>query len=136
MNYSSFCRCGQIQITLSLPKPIDTYAPRACDCDFCTSRSASYLSDPDGVLQITNAEELEQLQQGSEQAIFWQCTSCHDLVGVTHEFENGIKGAVNASLFAANYELQNAIVVSPKTLSPEEKRERWGGVWMRVEFST
>ncbi|WP_163341074.1 aldehyde-activating protein [Desulfopila sp. IMCC35008] len=135
MHYSSFCRCGQIQVNLSLPKPIDTYAPRACDCDFCTSRSASYLSDPDGMLQITKAEELEQLKQGSGQAIFWQCKSCHDLIGVTHEFKNGIQGTVNANLFAEGHELQSSIAVSPKTLSPEIKRERWREVWMKVKFT-
>ncbi len=136
MMYSSSCSCGKIQVKLSLPKSLSQYTPRACDCDFCTARNASYLSDPEGRLQITETEELDQLMQGSEQAIFWQCKSCHDLIGVTHEFENGLQGAVNANLFAESYKLQNSVPVSPKTLSPEEKRERWREGWMSVTFNT
>ncbi len=135
MKYSSTCNCGKIQVKLSLPKALEEYTPRACDCDFCTTRSASYLSDRGGVLEITKTERLEQLMQGSEQAIFWQCKSCHNLIAVTHEFENGLQGAVNASLLAEKYDLQNPVTVSPKTLSPEEKRARWKEVWMQVKFN-
>ena len=136
MKYSSACTCEKIQVKLSLPKQLDKYTPRACDCDFCTVRKASYLSDPHGVLEVTKSGGLEQLVQGSEQAIFWQCKSCHELIVVTYEFEGGLKGAVNASLFAKIIKLQQSIPVSPKLLSPEEKLERWREAWMTVRFAT
>ncbi|BHH82613.1 GFA family protein [Desulforhopalus sp. 52FAK] len=134
MNYSNTCSCGKIQIKLTLPKPIEEYTPRACDCDFCTTRKAAYISDPDGVLEITQSEGLESLIQGSKQAKFWQCKSCHDLIAVTHEFETGLQGAINANCLAGSNKLQNPISVSPKTLSPEEKIERWQAGWMTVKF--
>ena len=55
---------------------------------------------------------------------------------MTHEFESGLQGAVNAGLFEKKYTLQASIPVSPQALSPEEKLERWREVWMTVRFNT
>lgn len=134
MNYTSSCHCGETHITLSLPKPLGKYTPRACDCNFCTARRASYLSDPNGILEITNEVGLEQLKQGSEQAIFWHCASCSDLICVTCEFDNVLLGAVNSKLLSKNNSLQHPVPVSPQKLSPEQKRERWKEIWMPVNF--
>ena len=136
MKYSSRCSCEKVQLEISLPKPLDTYEPRACDCDFCTARNACYLSDSDGVLDIYQTAQLEQLKQGSKQAIFWQCKYCRDLVAVTHEFSSGLRGAVNASLLSKQHRLPNAIPVSPKNLSLQQKQERWSAIWLKVNFNT
>ena len=134
MHYSNTCSCGTIQIKLTLPKSIDEYSPRACDCDFCTTRKAAYISDPDGVLEVKQAKELEPLVQGSEQARFWQCKSCNDLIAVTYEFEDGLQGAINTGFLQNSNKLKTPISVSPKTLSAEEKIERWKAGWMSVTF--
>ncbi|WDE01681.1 aldehyde-activating protein [Thalassomonas actiniarum] len=134
MNYSSTCSCGKVAIKISLPKNIEEYEPRACDCDFCMARSLSYLSDSNGQLKVYHSSELEPFKQGSEQASFWQCSSCHDLVVVTCEIDNHTKGAINARMFEKQYNLKPAVSVSPKTLAPEEKLNRWNTVWLKVEF--
>jgi hypothetical protein len=46
------CHCQNIVLELELTRPPETYAPRACDCDFCTKHGATYLSDPGGTLAI------------------------------------------------------------------------------------
>ena len=134
MNYSSTCSCGMVEIEISLPRSLEEYEPRACDCDFCIARGASYISDPDGRLIIRHADKLERLKQGSEQASFWQCSSCKDLIAVTCEFETQTKGAINASVFEKQHKLKPPISVSPKLLVPEEKLNRWSAIWLKVEL--
>ena len=135
MNYSSSCQCGKIEILLSLPHAIETIEPRMCDCDFCKSHELTYLSEPVGELIIKGNRGLRQLKQGSEQAIFWQCKSCNQIVAVTSEFEGQIKGAVNSNLFTKSRVLSPPVTVSPKILSPEKKRERWASTWLKVNFN-
>ena len=71
-----------------------------------------------------------QLKQGSEQAKFWQCTSCQQIVAVSCEIAGNLKGTVNANLFAQSHKLKTPVVVSPKLLSPEQKRDRWAKAWL------
>lgn len=135
MKYSSSCQCGKVGVLLSLPHAIERLEPRKCDCDFCKSHELIYLSEADGELSIEAHGALKQLKQGSEQATFWQCTSCSQIVAVTIAFDGQIKGAVNGNLFTKNWCLKNSVTVSPKVLSPEKKRERWASVWLNVNFN-
>ncbi len=135
MNYSSSCQCGKIEILLSLPHSIETLEPRRCNCDFCNSHDLIYLSEPRGELTIGGNSGLRQLKQGSEQAIFWQCKSCNQIVAVTSELDSQVKGAVNGKLFTKTRTLKIPVTVSPKVLSPEKKRERWASVWSKVNFN-
>ncbi len=136
MDYSGTCRCEKISVELFLPKPIDTYVSRACDCDFCTERSARYLSDPEGVLEISPKQALLQRRQGSNQAIFWLCDTCQDLIAVSCDFNNETKGALNAKLLESEYQLATPTIVSPKQLSAKEKASRWDTIWMKVTFGS
>ena len=135
MKYLSQCSCGIIDIELSLPKRLEEYEPRACDCDFCVARSVSYVSDPDGLLTILHTDKLERLKQGSKQASFWQCSSCKDLIAVTCQFEKQTKGAINAGILKKHYKLKMSTTASPKLLPPEEKRKRWDSIWLKVELN-
>lgn len=135
MKYLSSCQCGRVETCLTLPHAIECLEPRECDCDFCKSYALIYLSAPDGELSIEAREELNQIKQGSEQATFWQCRSCNQIVAVTNNFDGQIKGAVNGSLFTKNWPLKNSVIVSPKVLSPEKKRERWASAWLKVNFN-
>lgn len=132
MEYQASCHCQKVQLSLTLPQPMEQYQPRACDCDFCVAFNVAYLSDPEGKLDVFNSNNLEYAQQGSEQALFARCKSCHSLMFVSYEFVTGVKGAINVRLFANRYTLMEAISFSPKTLTVEQKRERWQTVWLPV----
>jgi len=135
MGYSSTCRCGKTSVQLVLPNPIESYAPRECDCDFCQSNQITYLSDPEGSLFVASHEALNQSKQGSEQATFWHCSSCEQMVVVTNTLDDEVKGAVNGKLLSNKYTLQQPQAVFPKLLSPTEKRDRWSAAWLRVTFN-
>ncbi len=128
------CSCKAVKLTLSLPSELHTYAPRACDCDFCTKRHITYLSDPEGRLVIHSENTLQSLQHGSKQAIFVSCNHCHDVVAVICKFDNIYKGAVNAAILEDFRKMKAPQVVSPKLLSAIEKYKRWNRLWLTVEL--
>jgi hypothetical protein len=134
-NYLSNCLCGNVKISLTLTNIIERYEVRACDCEFCQYNRITYVSDKDGSLLIEFRAPLTQLKQGSEQAIFWQCPSCGDVVVVTAMLNSGLSGAVNAKLLSRHLSLGIPVFVSPKVLSPGEKRARWNSSWLRVSFN-
>jgi hypothetical protein len=130
--YSTSCPCGEIKVVVDFPRPIEAYQARACDCDFCTSRGLAYLSDVDGTLSFSPIQKMNQLKQGSGQAIFWQCQNCLHIVAVTSESNGVVRGAIAKQIFEQNFQLKPSINVSPKTLSPSEKTKRWLTVWSKV----
>lgn len=132
MNYSTSCSCGKIKVTAYFPLPIEEYQARECDCDFCISRGLAYLSDAKGTISFSPKAQLNQLKQGSGQAIFWECNNCHDVVAVTNSKHDEVRGAVSKQLFAKHLTLKPSVIVSPKQLSASEKAERWSTVWSKV----
>lgn len=135
MNYSSNCQCGNIEVYLSLPQRIELLEPRRCDCGFCKSHELIFLSEPKGTLNVEGGRGLRQLKQGSEQATFWQCSICNQIVAVTTKLDGEIRGAANGMLFIKSENLKRPVNVSPKVLAPEIKRERWASSWLKVNLN-
>lgn len=127
--YKGSCRCGEVRVTVTLPHPLATYTPRACDCAFCTRLGLSYLSDPAGNLVLQSRRALAISKQGSRLAEFLTCTNCGVIVAVMHPFTTGRKGSVNARLLDEHEQLQEPAMVSPRLLKPDEKLERWRTLW-------
>ena len=126
------CSCGQTKVKLSLPEALDQYSPRACDCDFCTSRNISYISHPDGELEIESMEALDIQKQGSKQANFITCNCCKSVIACCLQIENSLIGALNSTLLLNYSLLQDPTLVSPKALGAKEKIERWQSVWLNI----
>lgn len=122
--YNGTCDCTGVHIDLCLPKPLQQYAPRVCDCDFCQFHHISYLSDLRGQLTLCSSSPLTKVQQGSLQASFLCCANCQDVVAVTFDMGSRLKGAVNANLLDLKMCLLPGIMVAPKTLTPEQKVTR------------
>lgn len=129
MEIQGKCHCGKVSVRVRLTDEPETYAPRACDCDFCTRHGARYLSDPKGSLEFEVADEsgLSRYRQGAELADMLFCSNCGILVGACYEDDSGLFGVVNARLFPQLFGEET--VVSPKQLGPEEKTERWKKIW-------
>ncbi|MGS2719409.1 hypothetical protein [Paraglaciecola aestuariivivens] len=132
MNYKLYCSCKQIEVAAFFPTDIENYQARACDCSFCLPLKLAYLSDANGSFSFGPKAKMEQLKQGSNQAIFWQCKGCKDIIGVTYQNAHEVRGALSQQLFLSQHNLLPAVEVSPKTLSPTEKTQRWSAVWSKV----
>ncbi len=123
------CRCGAVSCNIQLPQPPSSYAPRRCDCDFCTSRDLLYLSDPNGQLHISANSALTRLKQGSEQAEFLACSQCQPVVAVCYREAEICVGAINASLLQPQHPFAAAMIVQPRLLAADSKTERWKQLW-------
>ena len=128
--FEGTCQCQSSQVKVTLPHPLRCYAPRACDCDYCTSKQIHWLSDPAGKLELSSRIPFTTQQQGSEQATFMQCGQCGDVLAVCFESAHGKLGAVNTQVLLEKQQLKSALTVSPKNLSAERKAKRWSKVWM------
>jgi hypothetical protein len=134
--YQGKCDCGEVQLTLSLPKPISEYKPRACDCDYCMSKGAAYVSDPKGRLNIRSEQALLLQRQGSNQASFVNCKNCKMLIAASINIKGKMIGAVNVITLKDKAMLANASVISPKLLNADDKLKRWQACWLKMEINS
>lgn len=121
------CHCGKVTLEVNLPSELESYNPRACDCDFCRENDAAYLSDPNGrvVIRTNTMANLNFFRQGNELAEFLFCAACRQLLGVRwHQY-----GSVNAQVLFDKAVLGKEVSASPKQLSAEGKIGRWQKLW-------
>jgi len=130
------CSCGKVEVEITLPEPLSSYHPRACDCDFCTARNIAYLSHPNGLLVITTDVGLLGKKQGSNQARFITCPSCQTVIAATLQQEDIFIGALNATLLVDAALLGETTQVSPKLLSAKDKVERWKTLWLPIKVKS
>lgn len=125
------CHCGNVAVQLQLSRPVQSYAPRACDCSFCRKHGAAYLSDPDGtlLLRVRQREQLGSYRQGSNAAEMLVCRTCGVLLGALYRDGAATYGVVNSRVLEAAEELGAAQPVSPQALSPQAKVQRWRQLW-------
>lgn len=125
------CHCGKIQFSAELSRPLSSYAPRACDCDFCQKHAATYLSDPSGQLRIHLDSDgaPHTYRQGSETAEFLVCRNCGVLTAVLFHDSARIYAAINTKAVDGHPTLGTPTPVSPKALSASEKVQRWKENW-------
>ncbi|GAB3388829.1 GFA family protein [Lysobacter fragariae] len=136
LEHAGGCHCGRLRWTFATRHSLEVFAPRACDCDFCTRHRAAWVSDPEGKLKISaSIDALGRYRQGSGQAEFLLCRQCGVLVAVTLTTgADEMRGAVNRNAFDARDQLGLATPASPQLLGPTEKRERWSRLWMPTEL--
>lgn len=132
IEYVGSCSCGAVKVRIELPEAIENYSPRACDCDFCTSRNIQYLSHPDGALFIETSTPLEVQKQGSNQADFLTCRNCNDVSAVSIGIEGNRIGALNSTILDDYLRLKKAEVASPKLLTAHNKVQRWKSLWLPI----
>jgi hypothetical protein len=125
------CHCQNLVLELELTRPPATYAPRACDCDFCTKHGATYLADPAGslVIHVTDPRLLRRYEQGSGTARCLVCAGCGVLVGAAYETDEGTWAVVNSRAVDGGVGFADPVPVSPKTLGVEQKIARWRELW-------
>lgn len=130
---SASCHCGQLRLSLRLPTEATACSPRHCDCDYCVMHGAAWVSDPAGALHILTPDPamLGRYRQGARLAEFLFCTRCGVLVAAIHEVDGRRLGVANARLFAATLAFGPATAVSPKSLAPHDKAQRWQRLWFQ-----
>jgi hypothetical protein len=125
------CHCGNVRFEAQLTLPLESYRPRACDCDFCRKHAAAYVSDPHGslALVIRDPSGLTRYRQGNGLAEMLICGRCGTLLGALYEGGEGVCGVINARVVDPPNRFGALQPVSPRTLSAAEKTHRWQQLW-------
>jgi len=124
------CHCGNLALSVELPRAPPAYAPRACDCEFCLRHGALWVSDPQGslLIRIRDERDISRYAQGDRLAEMLLCRNCGVLVSALWR-EQRLYGVVNASALEARAAFAAAQPVSPRTLSAAAKTSRWQSIW-------
>ena len=132
------CHCGNLRWRFETPRTPGEFAPRACDCDFCSRHRAAWVSDSQGMLRVEvhHAAGLQRYRQGSQQAGFLICRDCGVLVAVVARSSDGrLLGAVNRYAFDRRDGFAEETTVSPRMLAADAKLDRWTHLWTPTELS-
>lgn len=131
------CHCGNLRWQFGTTRTAGEFAPRACDCDYCSRHRAAWVSDSQGTLRIDvhHAADLQRYRQGSKQAEFLVCGACGVLVAVVARDGDGrLLGAVNRNAFDERSGFAGETAVSPRMLAADAKLARWTHLWTPVEL--
>jgi len=132
--YRGHCSCTAVRISLQLHKPLPTFTPRRCDCDYCEANDGVYLSHPRGTFSLGPASSLLTEKQGDGIASMQKCQYCGDLVAVTCDMDGRLCGTIRASILVGAAQLPPAETVSPKYLPAAKRWARWRSVWMTADL--
>ena len=129
------CSCGEVSFEFQSPRDLPDQLPRQCDCDYCAAHGKpTLLSDPAGQLTVSSNRALTIETQGSGQVEMLFCPGCGNTLGACINIDDQLIGVVNGRLLDEADRLPGAEIVSPKKLSPEEKRIRWLAIWTPAKF--
>ena len=135
--FDGSCACGNVAISINLPNSVKISEARRCDCDFCRSYAAAYVSHPEGEAAFTIRDTLktEKLRQGTATAWFLVCSQCGNLICAIYEDKNQVYASVNAACMPKLKNLEER-VVSPQLLDKEQKTTRWRKGFFRGKFTS
>ena len=105
--------------------------PRACQCEYCTSKSAAYVSKSGTKFEVTirNSDLHATAQHGSNSASFHECTNCDQVIFVTAEIGGELYGALNATCLVNKFGFSPAVDANYSAQTAGEKLARWQQNW-------
>ena len=129
MSINGSCDCKNIEMVWHTDD--SSIVPRACQCEYCYSRSAAYVTKPETRIEvlIRNEQFHKTVQHGSNSAVFHECANCNQVVFVTAEICGELYGALNANYLNNKLGFLAPIKTSFRTQTAEQKRERWRQNW-------
>ena len=123
------CSCNNMRVNWHT---LDhSLVPRACQCVYCLSRSAAYVSKSGTRFEvfIGNSDLHRTSRQGSNSAVFHECAYCNELVFVTASIESDQYGALNANCLNNTFGFGPARPVDYGGQSAQQKLDRWKLNW-------
>ena len=136
MNITGGCDCDNIKITWHLTERALT--PRACQCDYCASKSAAYVTQSDTKFDVVIRSEQSHkpVQHGSKNAVFHECAHCEQIIFVTAEINGKLYGALNVNHLNNPRGFSRRVEVDFSAQTAVQKRERWRQSWCQVTLIT
>ena len=129
MSIVGSCRCKNFKVNWHC---FDySMVPRACQCSYCLSKNASYVSKSGTRFEVYIKDKSQHniVQQGSRSALFHECTNCQDLVCVTVEIEGIQYGVLNSTVLKNKFGFVDSHKMNFEGQSNEQKQQRWQNNW-------
>jgi hypothetical protein len=123
------CSCNNIEIIWHV---IDrSLIPRACQCDYCVSKSAAYVGKSGTRFEVVihNESLHKTIRHGSGSALFHECANCKQLVFVTWEKADELFGVLNSVHMNNTQGFSTPLDVDFSSQTVEEKQDRWQKNW-------
>lgn len=136
MSIRGRCSCGNIEVHWH---SIDlSVIPRKCQCQYCLSKNAAYVSKSGTrvTIKIHNEKMHYIHKQGSRSAEFHECANCEDLVFVTAQIDGEIFCAINAKCLNNPQGFSAGKEMDLSDQSAAEKLDRWRQNWCRLVLVT
>ncbi len=129
MSITGGCDCTNIKITWHISD--HSLIPRACQCGYCASKSAAYVTQSGTKFDVLIRGEKfhKQVQHGSNNAVFHECSSCDQVIFVTAEINGELYGALNANHLNNKQGFSTSVEVDFSSQTAVQKRERWRQNW-------
>lgn len=129
MSLRGSCQCNNFQITWYTRDY--SLVPRACQCDYCRTRGAAWVSKSGTAVQVRvrNPRLHRVARHGSGNARFHECANCGDSVVVTARIDGDEYGVLNASCLSNPMGFADSVKTDFAGQSAEEKRDRWRQNW-------
>ena len=121
--------CNNIEVTWHI---VDySLVPRACQCNYCISKTAAYVSKSGTKFEviIRNSNLHRTIQHGSNNAIFHECSNCGQVIFVTVEIEDELYGALNANILNNKLGFSAPVQVNFSAQTTAQKQQRWRQNW-------
>lgn len=129
MSMFGSCKCNNIEVRW---RTLDfSVVPRACQCDYCMTRGAAYVSKSGTSVEVhIRNESLHKIvKHGSNSAEFHECAGCGEVVLVTAIIADEMYGALNANRMTNKHGFSEPVQTHFSNQSAEQKRERWHQNW-------
>ncbi len=129
MTISGSCECKNIKVIWHTDDC--SLAPRACQCEYCSSKAAAYVTKSGTKFEaiVQNEQFHNQVRHGSKSAVFHECSNCGQVIFVTSEIDGELYGALNARHLTNKSGFAEPVELNYSSQSPEQKRERWRQNW-------
>jgi len=130
------CSCKNIEV---MWHTVDHgLVPRACQCSYCKSKGAAYVSKSGTKVEILikNEEQHKTTQHGSKTAVFHECKYCSEIVFVSAEIDGSLYCALNANILYNKYGFSESVETDFSNQTQEQKRVRWSQNWCQQVLIT
>ena len=136
MRLTGGCDCGNIKTTWQITEP--ALVPRACQCNYCASKSAAYVTQPGTSFDalIHNEKFHKEVQHGSNNAVFHECANCGQVIFVTAEIDGELYGALNANHLNNKESFSRCVELDFSSQTALQKTERWRKNWCQPVLIT
>jgi hypothetical protein len=133
-NHPGGCECGAVRFDYRCREPLAQQVARACQCEFCLPREASYLSDSVSELEvrIRDRRYLYAHRFGTATAEFMHCAVCNTEVYVACDIDGTRYALVRAAALDEFTALGGTSEVSHDDESLEQRLSRRARNWIPV----